>query len=75
MNTTYFSNSKNQACEKFRPVQELNLWTLQHRCSALPSELKKSKVVANSIITFFNVLYVSYCHYPHYYYDYFFYQY
>lgn len=50
MNTTYFSNSKNQACEKFRPVQELNLWTL-------PSELKKSKVVANSIITFFNVLY------------------
>ena len=57
MNTTYFSNSKNQAFEKFRPVQELNLWTLQNRCSALPSELKKSKVVANSIITFFNVLY------------------
>lgn len=57
MNTTYFSNSKNQACEKFRPVQELNPWTLQNRCSALPSELKKSKVVANSIITFFNVLY------------------
>ena len=45
MNTTYFSNSKNQACEKFRPVQELNLWTLQNRCSALPSELKNPRLL------------------------------
>ena len=39
-NEHYLSSSEKKAWKKkFRPVRDLNLWPLQYRCSALPTEL------------------------------------
>ena len=35
----YLSSSENRAWKRFRHVQDLNLWPLRYRCTALPTEL------------------------------------
>ena len=58
-NGLYLSSGENKAWQKFRPVQDLNLWPLKYRCNALLAELT-SQLRAEIWIKHFSTSYTLY---------------